>query len=324
MKRLGCFLLILLLLLVGTVIPVSAQDPPLVLEIADANGEAGNTVTVAVQLSQNPGITSLKLSLNYDSASLSLTKAQKQPLLDGWYQASPTLDTLPYLAVWVASDVQNQIGELLLLEFKIAEDVAAGTILTPTLTVEEAYCNGFQVVSSSFQFNIEVICSHTYGAYTKTDVSWHTRECTKCHEIEKLAHIWDKGVVTTPATQTQTGTRTFTCSVCGAVKTEEIPKLDHIDPETTTGVNSGPSGDGTSKVTDKSEFLGGSNNQSHSENPVKSDSSGGSFITGLILGGVGIAIIAIIIIVIIKKRSDRPSVDSEKDSTTSEQEEDKQ
>ena len=38
-------------------------------------------------------------------------------------------------------------------------------------------------------------------------------------------HEWDAGKVTTPATYTAKGVKTFTCSVCGLTRTEEIPKL---------------------------------------------------------------------------------------------------
>ena len=38
-------------------------------------------------------------------------------------------------------------------------------------------------------------------------------------------HTWNTGTVTKPATTTDTGIRTYTCSVCGEIKTESIPCL---------------------------------------------------------------------------------------------------
>lgn len=38
-------------------------------------------------------------------------------------------------------------------------------------------------------------------------------------------HKYNDGVVTTPATSTSTGIKTFTCTVCGATKEEELPKI---------------------------------------------------------------------------------------------------
>ena len=40
-------------------------------------------------------------------------------------------------------------------------------------------------------------------------------------------HSWDSGVVTKQPTETATGTKTFTCSVCGTQKTETLPATGH-------------------------------------------------------------------------------------------------
>ena len=40
-------------------------------------------------------------------------------------------------------------------------------------------------------------------------------------------HQWNDGVVTTPATCTEAGVKTYTCTVCKVTKTEEIPATDH-------------------------------------------------------------------------------------------------
>ena len=53
--------------------------------------------------------------------------------------------------------------------------------------------------------------------------------CSGCGATEKrnskpaLGHKWDSGTVTTEPTETTPGVRTFTCTVCGEVKTETIP-----------------------------------------------------------------------------------------------------
>lgn len=45
---------------------------------------------------------------------------------------------------------------------------------------------------------------------------------TKAHE-----HSWDNGTVTIPATCTQEGVRTYTCTSCAETKTESIPAIGH-------------------------------------------------------------------------------------------------
>ena len=44
-------------------------------------------------------------------------------------------------------------------------------------------------------------------------------------------HVWNAGTVTTPATCTKAGVRTYTCTACGATRTETINKLGHTDPD---------------------------------------------------------------------------------------------
>ena len=63
--------------------------------------------------------------------------------------------------------------------------------------------------------------------------------------IPALGHEWDDGVVTKEATTTETGIITYTCTVCGDTKTEEIPV---IEPEYSVGLEFTSNGDGTCYV----------------------------------------------------------------------------
>ena len=49
---------------------------------------------------------------------------------------------------------------------------------------------------------------------------------TSCDE-PKHEHTWNDGEVTTAATCTEKGVKTFTCTACKEKKTEEIPALGH-------------------------------------------------------------------------------------------------
>ncbi len=49
------------------------------------------------------------------------------------------------------------------------------------------------------------------------------------------AHTWDGGVVTKAATVSEEGVKTFTCTGCGATKTESIPKLSGGDASSPSG-----------------------------------------------------------------------------------------
>ena len=65
---------------------------------------------------------------------------------------------------------------------------------------------------------------------------WHecTAEgCTVTDNADKdgyAEHVWDKGTVTKSATETEKGEEKFTCTVCGATKTVEIPEPGQPQP----------------------------------------------------------------------------------------------
>ncbi len=80
---------------------------------------------------------------------------------------------------------------------------------------------------------------HSYGGWQK-DATNHWRECTDegCSvKADKAAHTWNGGAVTTPATETTAGVKTYTCSVCLATKTEVIPATGKTDDGKTDDVN---------------------------------------------------------------------------------------
>ena len=69
---------------------------------------------------------------------------------------------------------------------------------------------------------------HTYSTEWSKDATshWHAATCEHTSEVsDKAAHTFGEGVVTKEATETETGIKTYTCTVCKYEKTEEIPVL---------------------------------------------------------------------------------------------------
>ena len=64
---------------------------------------------------------------------------------------------------------------------------------------------------------------HSHGEWQKHNAEQHKRVCA-CTNVEYADHDWDDGVITTPATHLEIGTKTYTCSDCGETKTEDVPK----------------------------------------------------------------------------------------------------
>ena len=72
---------------------------------------------------------------------------------------------------------------------------------------------------------------HTFSADWNYDAvyHWHYAICGHSQEISgKEEHQWNSGVVTKNPTETEEGTKLFTCVICENTKTESIPKLEHV------------------------------------------------------------------------------------------------
>ena len=52
---------------------------------------------------------------------------------------------------------------------------------------------------------------------------WHDCEDEKCPEVsDKAEHVWDEGRITTETDADKNGEKTYTCTVCGAIKGEPV------------------------------------------------------------------------------------------------------
>ena len=61
-----------------------------------------------------------------------------------------------------------------------------------------------------------------------------------CEDKDGCTHVWNDGEITTAATCTQDGVRTFTCTLCGETRTEVVKSGGHVASE--TYVNTDPEG----------------------------------------------------------------------------------
>lgn len=83
--------------------------------------------------------------------------------------------------------------------------------------------------------------THTPADAWKNDSTGHWHVCSGCTEkIDFAAHTFDNGTVTTEATATTDGVKTFKCTVCGYTKTETIPATGTPTPTPTPGYNGAP------------------------------------------------------------------------------------
>ena len=75
--------------------------------------------------------------------------------------------------------------------------------------------------------DVPALTEHSFGDWSKLDDEYHHRFCV-CGVEQKEMHKWDKGVITVKPTHTEKGKKLFTCTVCDATKTVDVPALtDH-------------------------------------------------------------------------------------------------
>lgn len=228
MKKTASILLAAILLFTGSFVGanrLAAAAAP-TFSVSDIEGNAGDTVKAYVQMSENPGITALRLNLTYDPEVLTLVSAgmaDEGNLPNVTF--GPTANNPFYLSWYDSMNNVTDASILAELTFRIREDAPAGTSI-----IEIRYLD-YDVFNTDFENvhfdvvhgKVTVGCEHDFGGWTASGGN-HTRSCSKCGETETGAHAWDSGRVTKPATDTADGERTYTCTVCGAIRTETIPK----------------------------------------------------------------------------------------------------
>ena len=80
------------------------------------------------------------------------------------------------------------------------------------------------------------VCGEEYGDVLGHDftTSWthddneHWKQCSRCDKKDDVGpHTWDNGTITTAPTCTKAGEETYSCTKCGATKTEPIDATGH-------------------------------------------------------------------------------------------------
>ena len=89
----------------------------------------------------------------------------------------------------------------------------------------DKYYTGKTQTSSTCRDCTVANCSHSYGKWSSTGASQHTRSCSKCGKKETANHTWDSGTTTKQPTCNSQGVSTKTCTACSATRTSSIPAL---------------------------------------------------------------------------------------------------
>ena len=88
--------------------------------------------------------------------------------------------------------------------------------------------NTVRVTGCTECYPVPETCPHLWAGYEKDDVD-HWIVCSMCNQlIIKASHSWDEGTVTKPATESETGIITYTCTECTMVKEEILTYKPHV------------------------------------------------------------------------------------------------
>lgn len=72
----------------------------------------------------------------------------------------------------------------------------------------------------------QAACSHSYGAWSKLDGTYHRQTCTLCSKVNKAKHSWGSDEIIKEATCSDPGEKLQTCATCNATREVEIPVTD--------------------------------------------------------------------------------------------------
>ena len=185
----------------------------------------------------------------YNIGSVTATSGKSDPL-GSVYQDANVFENCYYLAEEKNETVENHTG---LTKYAFTSGEAAyklgdafgqkiGTDMHPVFRIDgnavlfdgQAYYNeGTAPHEHNYENGVCTICGarepvheHRYGEWTSDGAETHSRKCSDCDYTDTAAHVWNDGVISKPATETEEGSITYTCTDCSETKTEIIPKIE--------------------------------------------------------------------------------------------------
>ena len=123
-KILFAVLLCTVLLCATLPMAVFAEDGGAAVSVGSASGKAGDTVTVSVNLNQNPGVIAMNLSVGYDPDQLELVSVSNAGVLSG-YSSPAVYGGGSYTLNWedaLSTTNNNATGTIATMTFKLKEN----------------------------------------------------------------------------------------------------------------------------------------------------------------------------------------------------------
>lgn len=211
--------------------------------VGTAKSRAGDTVEILIEIKNNPGITSFRIIVEYDSVILKLTNVVFKEAAQGFNTGTSQLYDSPYsISGFNAGTDINNNGQLAVLTFEINQYAEDGRY-DISLTYDEDDIFNMAGDNVTFALNngyVEVIpCQHTGGEWeylekeTCTEDGIMIKKCEICgNEYERKivtskGHKFSEWIIDKAATCTENGERSRVCSACTYEESEIISALGH-------------------------------------------------------------------------------------------------
>lgn len=154
MKKLTAFCLAVFLCVSMITLPISASDNTPTIQVADASGSPGETISVDINIRNNPGIIAMRLYVSYDPAKLQLLDAEDTGLLGlGGALFGKDKAVIPYTLLWedaLAETDHSEDGVVATLTFEILETADLGDAAV-SVTIDEGSTFNMNMQNVSFQ-----------------------------------------------------------------------------------------------------------------------------------------------------------------------------
>lgn len=213
------------LLLCAFVFSVSAAQSATATVSASPNPvHPGDTFTITVSVTEVNDCNSAGFLFDFNKEVFEYVSGKPGSSLGGFFAGVDV--RAGNLAGYAMNSTAKVQGELFQITLKVKESAAFGTYTFGGTLSMSAVDGAVACTTQSLQ--LAVVCNHSFGGWT-ADASGttHTHVCSVCNAPETVTHTWNEGEVTTASTCAAEGVKTFTCTACGAQKTEPVAKIKH-------------------------------------------------------------------------------------------------
>lgn len=243
--------LVLTMLIPQTIMATAATEPLISASVVDAT--PGSTVEVTIDIANNPGVTSVLLTVGFDDKVLTLTNVVDGGILGSAFHSNAKKN--PYTLSWANDTATENItanGTAVTLTFAVPENAEIGTTYPITVSYDfdnydviDKDMNPINFAVSNGAINVVMPeCKHVN--VTNVDAKPSTCKeqgnaaytvCNDCGVVvegsdEKLPladHNYESTVKA--PTCTEKGVTVFTCSVCQDTYQIEVDALGHTEVE---------------------------------------------------------------------------------------------